>query len=261
VSNGRHAAGKHRRSAVAVPQSGRHRLPRPVNRPRIPRTNGAPLAVVGVALMGTAAVAGVHTDTGPSLRIGDASTAEMSAINADRAREAERASRDQERAKLEELQKQAEQRKQEALKKAEEARRKAEAARSKFALPLAKGVYDITARFWSSSALWKRHGALDMAAPTGTPVRAPVDGVVTQAGWLGSCGYSIEIRVNSTTKILLCHFSSIVRRSGTVKAGEIIGRVGSTGRSTGPHLHMEVEANGKSVNVETWMKDNSGLIL
>ncbi len=97
----------------------------------------------------------------------------------------------------------------------------------------------------------KLHQGTDFAAPTGTPIMASGSGVVERASWFGAYGKFIMIRHNSTYKTAYAHLSGFAKgiRSGSrVQQGQVIGYVGSTGRSTGPHLHYEVLVNGKRVN-------------
>lgn len=95
------------------------------------------------------------------------------------------------------------------------------------------------------------HNGVDYAAPTGTPVIAASRGVVTHAGWQGSWGQLITIRHDDGSETYYAHLSRIVSglAVGTrVSAGERIGRVGTTGASTGPHLHFERRVAGRAVN-------------
>ena len=97
----------------------------------------------------------------------------------------------------------------------------------------------------------KLHQGTDFAAPAGTPIMASGSGVVERASWFGAYGKFIMIRHNSTYKTAYAHLSGFAKgiRSGSrVQQGQVIGYVGSTGRSTGPHLHYEVLVNGKRVN-------------
>jgi murein DD-endopeptidase MepM/ murein hydrolase activator NlpD len=97
----------------------------------------------------------------------------------------------------------------------------------------------------------KLHQGTDFAAPTGTPIMASGSGVIERASWFGAYGKFIMIRHNSTYKTAYAHLSGFAKgvRSGSrVQQGQVIGYVGSTGRSTGPHLHYEVLVNGKRVN-------------
>jgi len=92
---------------------------------------------------------------------------------------------------------------------------------------------------------------MDYAAPRGTPIHAAADGKVNFIGRKGGYGNHISLSHNKTTKTSYSHmrkFKKGLKRGSTVKAGDIIGYVGTTGRSTGPHLHFEVRKNGKAVN-------------
>ena len=109
----------------------------------------------------------------------------------------------------------------------------------------------------------KMHRGTDFAAPMGTPIMASGDGVVKKAGWCGGGGNCVKIRHNSTYQTVYAHMSKFARgiKSGVrVKQGQTIGYVGSTGKSTGPHLHYEVIVNGKKINSQT-LKLPSGKIL
>lgn len=93
------------------------------------------------------------------------------------------------------------------------------------------------------------HRAIDYAAKTGTPIRATADGVVVSAGWNGPYGNFVGIRHNSVYTTNYAHQSKIaVRKGQKVSQGQVIGYVGSTGLSTGPHLHYEMVKNGTKVN-------------
>jgi murein DD-endopeptidase MepM/ murein hydrolase activator NlpD len=93
------------------------------------------------------------------------------------------------------------------------------------------------------------HRAIDYAAPLGTPIRSVGDGTITFAGYQGSYGNKVSIRHNGTYSTNYAHLSRFAVRSGDrVKQGQIIGYVGSTGLSTGPHLHYEMVKNGIKIN-------------
>jgi len=97
----------------------------------------------------------------------------------------------------------------------------------------------------------RMHKGTDFAAPRGTPIYAAGDGTIRTAGRKGAYGNYVRIRHNSTYNTAYAHMSRIAKgiRAGIrVKQGQIIGYVGTTGRSTGPHLHYEVLVNGKQVN-------------
>jgi murein DD-endopeptidase MepM/ murein hydrolase activator NlpD len=93
------------------------------------------------------------------------------------------------------------------------------------------------------------HHGVDIAAASGTPVVAAADGRVAYAGWCGGYGIAVFIWHENGMETRYAHLSGTAVRQGTVvKAGDIIGYVGSTGKSTGPHLHFEVRVGGKAVN-------------
>ncbi len=97
----------------------------------------------------------------------------------------------------------------------------------------------------------KMHKGIDFAASTGTPIFAAGDGVVEKAGWFSSYGKYVRIRHNSKLKTAYAHMKSIrsaVKIGKRVTQGQVIGYVGTTGRSTGPHLHYEVLSSGRQVN-------------
>ena len=109
----------------------------------------------------------------------------------------------------------------------------------------------------------KMHRGTDFAAPMGTPIMASGNGVVKKAGWCGGGGNCVMIKHNSTYQTVYAHmskFASGIRSGVRVKQGQTIGYVGSTGKSTGPHLHYEVIVNGKKINSQT-LKLPSGKIL
>ena len=109
----------------------------------------------------------------------------------------------------------------------------------------------------------KMHRGTDFAAPSGTPIMASGSGTVTRARWCGGGGNCVKIKHNSTYETVYAHMKSFakgVKEGRKVKQGQIIGFVGSTGLSTGPHLHYEVIVNGKKVNSQR-LKLPSGKIL
>ena len=109
----------------------------------------------------------------------------------------------------------------------------------------------------------KMHRGTDFAAPSGTPIMASGAGTVTRARWCGGGGNCVKIRHNSTYETIYAHMKSFakgIKEGRKVKQGQIIGYVGSTGMSTGPHLHYEVVVNGKKVNSQK-LKLPSGKIL
>ena len=109
----------------------------------------------------------------------------------------------------------------------------------------------------------KKHTGTDFAAPSETPIMASGSGTIVLAKWCGGGGNCIKIKHNSTYETIYAHmksFSRGMKKGKKVRQGEIIGYVGSTGMSTGPHLHYEVVVNGKKVNSQK-LKLPSGKIL
>mgnify|MGYP003971086995 CR=1 FL=1 len=109
----------------------------------------------------------------------------------------------------------------------------------------------------------RMHKGTDFAAPSGTPIMASGSGTVIRARWCGGGGNCVKIKHNSTYETIYAHMKSFARgikEGRKVKQGQIIGYVGSTGMSTGPHLHYEVVVNGKKVNSQK-LKLPSGKIL
>ena len=109
----------------------------------------------------------------------------------------------------------------------------------------------------------KMHKGTDFAAKSGTPIMASGSGTIVSAKWCGGGGNCIKIKHNSTYETIYAHMKSFARgikKGKKVKQGQIIGYVGSTGMSTGPHLHYEVLINGKKVNSQK-LKLPSGKVL
>ena len=109
----------------------------------------------------------------------------------------------------------------------------------------------------------KMHKGTDFAAPMGTPIMASGDGKIVRSRWCGGGGNCVKIKHNSTYSTLYAHMSKFgrgIKEGARVKQGQIIGYVGSTGMSTGPHLHYEVIENGKKINSQK-LKLPSGKIL
>lgn len=151
----------------------------------------------------------------------------------------------------------------EAKRKAEEeAKKKAEAERlaklaTQYALPTSS--YTLTSTFGQAGAYWAsgQHTGLDFAAPSGTLIKAVHTGTITSAGWDGSYGYKTVLTLDDGTEIWYAHQSSISVSVGQkVTTGEVIGRVGSTGNSTGAHLHLEVHTSGSASGIDplTWLR-------
>jgi murein DD-endopeptidase MepM/ murein hydrolase activator NlpD len=126
------------------------------------------------------------------------------------------------------------------------------AEKAPFALPL-KSAFRYTSGFGKR---WGRmHAGTDMAGPTGTPIYATADGVVTHAGWLSGYGRLVKIKHAFGIETRYAHQSKIrVTKGQRVSRGDRIGDMGNSGRSTGTHLHYEVRVNGNAVNPMTYIK-------
>lgn len=119
-----------------------------------------------------------------------------------------------------------------------------------FVVPVNNPV--ITSRFgWRSRGY---HYGLDLACPQGTPITAAEDGVVIFADWCGDYGYLIRVQHAGEYETRYAHCSKIdVQVGDEVKKGDVIGEVGSTGRSTGPHCHMEIRYQGNALDPEVFL--------
>ncbi|MET0789595.1 MAG: M23 family metallopeptidase [Cellulomonas sp.] len=120
----------------------------------------------------------------------------------------------------------------------------AKIALNQWTLPL--DGYHLTATFGQSSSLWASvHTGLDFAAPSGTPLHAIANGVVTSVGYDGAYGNKTVVTLDDGTELWFCHQTSFaVNQGDVVRAGQLLGYVGSTGNVTGPHLHLEVRPGG-----------------
>lgn len=99
------------------------------------------------------------------------------------------------------------------------------------------------------------HSGIDIAVPTGTPVRAAADGVIIHSGWISGYGYTVIMDHGGGLSTLYAHNSSLVAKAGqAVLQGDTIARAGSTGLSTGPHVHFEVRDQGAPVSPWQWLK-------
>jgi murein DD-endopeptidase MepM/ murein hydrolase activator NlpD len=121
-------------------------------------------------------------------------------------------------------------------------------ARNAWQLPVATGAYHLTSRFGECSSLWSScHTGLDFAAPSGTPIRAAARGTITETESAGAYGNRTIETLEDGTQLWYCHQTGFdVEPGDRVAAGEVIGSVGSTGNTTGPHLHFEVRPAGAS---------------
>jgi murein DD-endopeptidase MepM/ murein hydrolase activator NlpD len=120
------------------------------------------------------------------------------------------------------------------------------------ALDLQSGFGVRTDPFLGSPAM---HTGLDLHGETGNPVRATADGTVVAAGWSGGYGRVVDIDHHNGLLTRYGHLSAIdVRVGQSVKSGQIVGKVGSTGRSTGPHLHYETRLKGEAVDPQRFLR-------
>ncbi len=121
--------------------------------------------------------------------------------------------------------------------------------------------YRITGRYGTSNSLWsKGHSGLDFAGPSGSTISSIASGTVIAASYSGNCGNMTQIKLDAEDLVIMyCHQSRQVVKVGQhVVAGETIGYTGSTGRSTGPHLHVEVKpGGGHSVDPEPYFHDHN----
>jgi murein DD-endopeptidase MepM/ murein hydrolase activator NlpD len=123
-------------------------------------------------------------------------------------------------------------------------------------VPVAKGSYRLTARFGQRGGYWSGgiHTGLDFAGSVGTDVRAAASGKVVSAGWEGAYGNQIVIDHGNGYQTMYSHLSRMnVSVGQKVTAGDHIGDMGSTGNSTGSHLHFEVTKGGKFIDPEGWL--------
>lgn len=120
--------------------------------------------------------------------------------------------------------------------------------------------YHLTGRFGQSSGLWSStHTGLDFAAAEGTEIRSIGPGVVTSTAYEGSYGNKTVVRLDDGTVLWYCHQSSFgVRPGQRLSPGDLVGYVGSTGNTTGPHLHLEVHPGGaqQAVDPEAWLPEH-----
>lgn len=137
----------------------------------------------------------------------------------------------------------------------------------KLTIPSRKPVSDftLTSSYGFRSDPFKRrranHKGLDMAGPIGTPIYATADGIVGRAQWLGGYGNYVEINHGNGIQTRYGHMSRLnVDANARVKSGDLIGFMGSTGRSTGSHLHYEVRIAGEAVNPIPFMQSTDFLI-
>lgn len=109
------------------------------------------------------------------------------------------------------------------------------------------------------SGKWKKHNGMDYAAPTGTPIMSLGDGVVKFAGWQRGYGNCVEVAHRGGRSTFYAHMSKLkVKKGQTIQQKDIVGLVGSTGWSTGPHLHLEYRLNGAYKDPKILVKDGGG---
>jgi murein DD-endopeptidase MepM/ murein hydrolase activator NlpD len=229
--------------ALTMPQAGAH-----------PSASGDPLlSAAGLPVrpqMSTGAIPQPLEDAGEALaaeHVTVAKVAFVAAVEQQRREAAERADREARAAREAQAAQQGQDQAQDGA---------APSASRDWVLPVKK--FRITAGFGSGGRLWSSsHTGTDFAAPSGTPVMAVGAGEIVKAGSAGAYGNRIIIRHEDGTETWYCHLSRIAQRSGSVGAGEVIGNVGSTGNSTGPHLHLEVRPDGGDpVNPRTWLRSH-----
>jgi murein DD-endopeptidase MepM/ murein hydrolase activator NlpD len=126
------------------------------------------------------------------------------------------------------------------------------AEKAPFTMPV-KNNYRFTSGF---GPRWGRmHNGTDFAAPVGTPIYAPADGVVTFAGWSSGYGRLVKIKHDFGIETRYAHQSRIrVKVGQRVSRGDRIGDIGNSGRSTGPHLHYEIRVGGRPINPMIYIK-------
>lgn len=114
---------------------------------------------------------------------------------------------------------------------------------------------NITSRFGANESIRDHtHKGMDIAAPNGTSIKAAADGTITYSGWMGGYGNLIIISHENGIQTYYGHCSKLYAKKGTeVKAGDVIAAVGSTGNSTGNHLHFEIRKNGVQINPQKYL--------
>ena len=154
----------------------------------------------------------------------------------------------------------------EAIEDAVEQKEKEEAEQREIESHTVQGVYlevtpvsgIITSRFGNRESIrTSGHTGLDIAAPAGTPIKAAADGTVTFSGYSGGYGYVVKMHNGNGVETYYGHCSALYVSAGeTIEAGDVIAAVGSTGNSTGNHLHFEVRVNGSVVNPQNYLYNN-----
>ena len=242
---------------------GRRKAVKPARRPRVLALPSAPV-LVGAAALAIAAGGAVTIGQGPvsaaapqaiarlsaqanvlsgesKVQTSDAVSSRKAALSRDWQRQALEDAAEQELQAAAEVQ--AKQRDAALAQLAASAEKHADQiAANAWQLPVAPGVYHLTAGFGEVSGLWAHtHTGLDFAAATGTPILSVAEGVVTSTEYAGAYGNRTIVTLEDGTEIWYCHQTSFTVSPGeTVTPGQMIGTVGSTGNVTGPHLHLEV---------------------
>jgi len=118
--------------------------------------------------------------------------------------------------------------------------------------------YTLSARYGQRGGIWSAgwHTGLDFRVKSGTPVVAAANGTVIASGWGGAYGYRIEIDHGNGYVTAYNHLSKIEISGGEVAAGQEIGKTGTSGNTTGPHLHFEVTKDGEFMNPSSWLWGN-----
>ena len=125
-------------------------------------------------------------------------------------------------------------------------------------VPYSRRTSGFGMRFHPILQTQRAHTGVDYAAPTGTPVMSVADGVVIESSYQGAYGNMVVVQHNARQTTVYAHLSRMqVKRGQTIKQGDIIGAVGSTGLSTGPHLHFEFRVNGRHVDPLTLAQQGS----
>jgi murein DD-endopeptidase MepM/ murein hydrolase activator NlpD len=208
------------------------------------------ISATGAVSAGASDMVAQHRSVQLTAQAGALSGTSTVASTSSRAVRAAAVSRDSRRDALEdasseklqaEAEAQAEERNAELAKLAKSAEKQAaKIALNLWQLPLTN--YHLTARFGESSGLWANtHTGLDFAASYGTPVMSVTNGTVTSVGYEGSYGNQVVVTTEDGEELWYCHLSAFAVSVGdTIRAGEVLGYVGSTGNSTGNHMHLEV---------------------
>ncbi|HEY5137417.1 MAG TPA: M23 family metallopeptidase [Candidatus Nanopelagicales bacterium] len=120
--------------------------------------------------------------------------------------------------------------------------------------------YDITARFGDRGRHWTtRHTGLDFKAPWGTPVYAVHDGTVVKLAWHHAYGWMVLLEISPGVSVWYCHLSAVTIEPGPVHVGQQLGRIGTSGNATGPHLHLEVRVADRPTDPQTFLFDTPGV--